>query len=140
MILQSYTKDSINDIFKPFIERLFSLSAFSFNAILSEFMPKKLQEVFKEHSVIKEFTFTQKIIGKSVKDEVFHNNDYKVTISIRPQGTVQLSKLDKLKQKIGKFNLSFFDKNPQELTLENFNQKKRILSLMILIRVKPHLN
>lgn len=127
LILQSYTRDSVGDIFKPFIQNLFSFKSLTFNAVITEFMPKEMQEMFKENSVIKEFSFSQKVIGKSVKDPIFHNNDFNIKVEIRPEGNIKLSKLDAFKAHIEKFSLSFFGKDPKELTLENFNDKKAYL-------------
>lgn len=126
LVLQSYTKDYIADIFRPFIAKLFKLKGFSFKAIVSEFMPKKMQDSFKEHCVIKSLKFSNRMVVNDMQDGVLLDGEFTFDVIIKSRNNqVNLDNLPLWKRKLGNAILGI--PNKPERKLDTFNKKKGYL-------------
>lgn len=124
LILQTYSQDRIDDIFKPFIKRLFKHTGQTYNGIVSQFVPDSIKEMAKETAFVKELNYqTNNIkinqLSEDKKDKLEGNFNLKITLTSLDD-SIPLPNLNKWKKILGNSLL----KLPQnEMTLENFNSK-----------------
>lgn len=69
LFVQSYSADSISDIFTDFIEGLFSKQGLYKKAKVERFVPRRIVEEFKNHSDIKKFTFSSRFVFNQLTNE-----------------------------------------------------------------------
>ena len=74
LFIQSYTSDSISEIFIDFIQGLFYKSGMYKEAKIIKFVPKKIIDDFKESSVVKKFTYIDRILLKEKKQYTNSSN------------------------------------------------------------------
>ena len=128
-VIHSNSKEeTITDIFKLYMERLFRGGSFQRPA-LNMFCPESFQKEFQNEAIIKSIEFSNTYI-----DEIFTGNGmdsyrqlYDVKIEIRPKdGDVSL----KARSKIGKLfgQIGFYRQKQNTDRLTNFESKKMTLS------------
>lgn len=123
LILQSYTKDSINDIFRPFVEHLFKVKGLSLKAVTSIFMPKSMQEDFKSNSYIKSFNYSQRILVSGIEDQNILDGEFTVNVEIKAlNNNVNLSNLSAWRKRLGNAILGL--PNETQRNLSTFDKKK----------------
>jgi len=122
LALHSYTRDQVADVFKPFIERLFKISQYSYKAVATLFMPIEMQEAFKQNSIIKKFQFSNRVIVNDMEDGVLLNGEFTVQIQITSLGNqINLNNLPYWKRKFGESVLGL--PNKPERSLGTFNNQ-----------------
>lgn len=87
LMLQSYTEETIRDVFLPFFLPFFSCSNAYFNIAVEPFVPKVYKDKFAKEAELRAFSFTgNQLIGKKIGDKVTTEQDeYIVTIKIVPK-------------------------------------------------------
>jgi hypothetical protein len=124
LILQTYSQDRIDDVFKPFITKLFKHTGQTFNGIISQFVPESIKELAKQTAFVKELNYQTnnlKInqLSDDKKDILAGKFNLKITLTAL-DNSIPLPTLNKWKKMLGHSLL----KLPQnEMTLENFNSK-----------------
>lgn len=123
LILQSYTKDAIFDIFVPFIENLFKVPRLTNKATHSLFMPLTMQEEFKSSSVIKSFVYKNHFVVDDVEDQTLQSGDFTVNVEIKSHGDqINLENLSWWRRKLGQAILGM--PNQERRSLETFNTQR----------------
>lgn len=123
LILQSYTKDAIFDIFVPFIENLFKVSRITNKATHSLFMPLTMQEEFKNSSVIKSFVYKNHFVVDDIEEQTLQSGDFTVNVEIKSHGNqINLENLSWWRRKLGQVILGM--PNQDRRTLETFNTQR----------------
>lgn len=86
LFVQSYTDITIDTVVKKFFEFLFTYPSVFYKPKLQKYIPKSFIEKFKKGASISELTFTEDIVGETLLDESFTENDqrFKITIKIEP--------------------------------------------------------
>jgi len=120
LVLQTYTRDNITDIFKPFIEKLFKTRSISNKATASLFMPKALQERFRNNSVVKSFVYSNRFIVNAMDQQTIQTGDFTVKVEITSHGgQVTLNNLPWWKRILGQANVNISDNDRQLNTFDN---------------------
>ncbi len=124
LIIQTYGQENIDDIFKPFIKKIFHKAGLSYNAIIAPFIPKSIEEMAKTTALVSELNYQTKNIrinqlSEDKKDKLEGKFNLKITLT-PVDGSIPLPTLDKWRQMIGK---SLLKLPGNEMTLENFNSK-----------------
>ncbi len=122
LIVQTYTQDSIVDVFKPFIERLFKVNGISNKAVSSIFMPVVMQNQFKEQSVVKKFEYKNEYILPAIAEEGIAENEFTINVTISSHGNqINLANLPVWKRVLGRtlFNLP----ETEERQIDTFNAR-----------------
>lgn len=126
LILQSYTQDSISDIFRPFIQNLFKSAGVSNIATTSLFMPQEIQKEFKEKSIVKKFEYNNEYVVPALAEEGLSENQFTINVSITSNSNqINLNNLPKWKKYLGKTILNIVSK--EERGLDTFNKRKGYL-------------
>lgn len=110
LFLQSYTEDSICDVFCKFIKSFFTYGDNYFDIRIESYMPQNLKEEYKKKAKLKGFSFSTKeiigIVGEGVT--VKEQEEFSVTINIQP---IQRSNLHSITNKVEKLlHLRFHNK------------------------------
>jgi hypothetical protein len=122
LVLQSYTKDQISDIFTPFVTKLFKRQGVTFNAKLEKFMPQIIQDEFKTTSIVEKFRFNNKLLISQMENGISYDKAFNVQVEIKPvEKDINLGEFQKWKRKVGEsiFNLP---NNPAK-ELNTFNEQ-----------------
>lgn len=124
LIIQTYGQENIDDIFKPFIKKLFRKEGLTYGAIIAPFIPKSIEEMAKTTALVSELNYQTKNIrinqlSEDKKDKLEGKFNLKITLT-PVDGSVPLPTLDKWRKMLGKSLLKLPD---NEMTLENFNSK-----------------
>jgi len=87
LMLQSYTEETIRDVFIPFISPYFSCSNSYFNIIVEPFVPKEYKEKFANEARLRAFSFTGKqTIGKKHSDTIVtEQEEFIISIKVVPK-------------------------------------------------------
>lgn len=124
LIMQTYGQENIDDIFKPFIKKLFRKPGLTYEAIISPLIPKSIEEMAKTTAIVSELNYqTQNIRINQLSDDKLDKLEgkFNLKITLTPvDGSVPLSQLNKWKKIIGKSLLRLPD---NEMILEDFNSK-----------------
>lgn len=124
LILQTYSQDRIDDVFKPFIKKLFRHSGQTFNGIISQFVPESIKTMAKDTAFVSELIYQTKNIrinqlSEDKKDKLDGRFNLKITLTSL-DNSIPLPRLNKWKRMLANSLL----KLPQnEMTLANFNEK-----------------
>lgn len=122
LILHSYTRDQIADIFLLFIRKLFKVLEFTYNAKSQEFMPREIQDEFKERSIVQKFKFANRVLVNEMEEGVIMNEEFSISIEINSLGgKINLKNLPKWRKKLGEAILGI-PSNP-ERELSTFNKQ-----------------
>lgn len=122
LILQSYTKDNISDIFKPFIENLFKITGLSLKATSRLFMPLSMQEELKNNCFIERFVFQNRYVVSDVEEQTLQQGEFTIKIEIKAHDKVlTLKNLSWWKRKLAETIIKL-PKN-EERELSSFNKK-----------------
>lgn len=152
LVVQTYGQENIDDVFKPFIKKLFRVVGLSYGAIISPLIPKSFEEMAKTTAIVSELNYQTKNIrinqlSEDKKDKLEGKFNLKITLT-PVEGSVPLPTLDKWRKIIGKSLLKLPD---NEMTLEDFNSKTGYIKSTTLknkarfeideesIRIKPSL-
>lgn len=124
LIVQTYGQENIDDIFKPFIKKLFHKTGLTYNAIISPFIPKSIEEMAKTTALVSELNYQTKNIrinqlSEDKKDKLEGKFNLKITLT-PVDDSIPLPTLHKWRQILGKSLLKLPD---NEMTLDNFNSK-----------------
>ena len=124
LIIQTYGQENIDDIFKPFIKKIFQKAGLSYNAIIAPFIPKSIEEMAKTTALVSELNYQTKNIrinqlSENKKDKLEGKFNLKITLT-PVDGSIPLPTLDRWRQMIGK---SLLKLPGNEMTLDNFNSK-----------------
>lgn len=114
-MIQSYTEDSIRDVFISFLKSFFSGNGY-YGIVVEPFVPKAYVEKFKEGAQLKGFSFTQNMIfaedlttaGKKGEAQMFR---IRIEASL-PEGTDK--SIDKITSKLKLLLKSKFQEKPLE--------------------------
>lgn len=124
LILQTYSQDRIDDIFKPFVKKLYKYTGQTYNGIISAFVPESIKDMAKETAFVKELNYQAKNLkinqlSDDKKDKLEGKFNLKITLTSL-DNSIPLPTLNKWKKMLGHSLL----KLPQnEMTLESFNSK-----------------
>jgi len=124
LILQRYGNDSIDDVFKPFIKKLFKLTGQTYDAVVAGHLPKSFAEIAKQTAIVSELNYqTSNLIVNQIsedgKDKL--SGKFNVKIIITPVGaSIPITGLSKWKKIINKAIFKFPE---NEMDLESFNSK-----------------
>lgn len=80
LILQSYTSDSISDIFTDFLAKLFSLSGAFAKAEIHRYFPNRFKDAFREESNVSEFSFDSELSVKGFESETEFTENFQIRI------------------------------------------------------------
>lgn len=69
LFVQSYTADTISDIFTDFISSFFSKQGLYRKAKVEKFVPKRIADEFRNHSQIKKFAFSSRFVFDQMTNE-----------------------------------------------------------------------
>lgn len=126
LILQSYTKDNISDIFKPFVENLFKLTGLSLKATSRLFMPLTMQEELKNNCFVEKFVFQNQYVVSDVEEQTFQQGTFTIKVEIKAHDKIlNLSNLPWWKRKLAETVIKL-PKN-DERDLDSFNKKNGYL-------------
>ncbi len=122
LMIQSYTDDTVNDIFQGWLAGMMRNQNY-FYPTFSAFCPERIQEEFKNNSVVKEMTFSHDIVLDNLEERDSINADsFTIEVHIKAKDDVRLNKLPDLKRIFKAFGL----KKPENrgvIRLEDFNRK-----------------
>jgi hypothetical protein len=87
LMLQSYTEETIRDVFVPFIQPYFSCSNSYYNVIVEPFVPKSYKEKFAREARLRAFSFTgSQMIGKKNSDTIVtEQEEFIISIKVVPK-------------------------------------------------------
>ncbi|MBN9285641.1 MULTISPECIES: hypothetical protein [unclassified Flavobacterium] len=123
LILQTYTQDSIADIFRPFVENVFKVKEITNKATSSLFMPEEMQNQFKEQSIIKKFEYKNQYIVPAIQEEGLAESEFTINVTIASHGNqINLTNLPAWKRVLGRALFNF--PNVDEREIETFNRKR----------------
>jgi len=128
LMIQSYTDDSINDIFHSWLCEMMKTNKF-YMPTLTPYCPIRIQDEFKTNSVIKEMTFSHDIVLDNVENRETINTDT-FTVEIRIKAKNEGVRMDLLAAFKNVFN-PFGFRRPREskvILLEDFKRKIGLLS------------
>ncbi|MBW8326541.1 MAG: hypothetical protein K0M50_17385 [Prolixibacteraceae bacterium] len=118
LMLQSYSEDSIRDVFTTFIKPFFSTTGF-YHLSIDAYVPKQYIDEFKKGAALKGISFTKNLligyIGKGHSKEELE--EFNIRIEIKPNG--HKSSLKKIKELIQKLSPIQFNENK----LEEFSKR-----------------
>lgn len=124
LILQTYSQEHIDDVFKPFIKSLFRHTGQTYGAIISPFIPESIIEMAKNTSIVSELNYQAKNLRiNQISDD---NQDklegkFNLKITLTPlEGSIPLPTLEKWRKTLGTSLLKLPD---NEMTLGDFNKK-----------------
>jgi len=114
-MLQSYTEDSIRDVFTTFLKPFFSAEGF-YNINIDYYTPKQYIEEFKEGAMLRSISFTKNIlighIGGQNEEEV---EEFTIKIEVKaPNKKVSIANLKKWIEKLSP--ITFKDKKLEEFS------------------------
>jgi hypothetical protein len=116
LVLQTYTRDNINDIFKPFIEKLFKVTGITNKATASIFMPKIIQERFKNNSIVKKFVYSNRFVVNAMDQQTMQTGSFTVRVEITSHGDqVNMNNLPWWKRILGRSNINISEENNMQL-------------------------
>lgn len=122
LILQSYTKDNIADIFLPFIENLFKINSLSLKATRQIFMPITMQNEFKNNCFVEKFVFQNRYVVSDVEEKTFQQGSFTIKVEIKAhEKVINLNNLPWWKKKLAETLIKLPQNNEREL--ESFNKK-----------------
>ena len=128
-IIHSNSKEeTITDIFKIYISRLFKGSSYK-NAALFMFCPKSFQREFENESIIKSVEFSNTYLDDVYNEEGIrsHSQLYDVKIEIKPkQGNIKLKDRSRIQKLLGQ--LGYIHQNKDNEKLTSFKSKKMTLN------------
>jgi hypothetical protein len=119
LFIQSYSTDSISDIFTDFISRFFSAQKLYRKARIEKFVPKRIVEEFKNHSCIKKFSFSNRFVFNQLSENPIGTETEEFIIKIEAVAKNGLPK-NALKNWINTMGEKIFSNKK----LENFNNGK----------------
>jgi hypothetical protein len=125
LMIQSYTDDTVNDIFQGWLREMMRSPTYH-SPILTAFCPKRLQEEFRNQSIVKEMSFFQDIVldNVEIRDDTIKTEQFSIEITIKAKDNGEkLSNLPSLKKIFNRFGF----KRPEEkgvISLKDF--KKRV--------------
>lgn len=82
LILQSYTEDSIADVFLPFVMSTMKVEKFTFLPESESVMPNSVVEKYKENSKIKSYKYTRRVPSNTLYGEHVEDDHDEITIKI----------------------------------------------------------
>ena len=127
LILQSYTRDQIADIFRPFIIKMFKVSSYTYNAKIKSFMPEEMQNAFKENSIVKNFNFSRRLLINNLDEDAARSGEFSVSIKITSlDNNINLNNLPKWRRAIGQTALGL-PNIPDDILLEDFNNRNAVI-------------
>ncbi len=122
LILQSYTKDNISDIFKPFVENLFKVKGLSLKATSKLFMPLTMQEELKNNCFVDKFVFQNRYVVSDIEEQTFQQGEFTIKIEIKAHDKVlNLKNLPWWKRKLAETIIKLPKNDERELN--SFNKK-----------------
>lgn len=126
MIHSNSKEESITDVFKHYISKLFKRGHYEAPS-LKVFCPKSFQEEFQKGAIIKSLEVSNTYLDSIFTEDNMHTNEqlYDVKIEIRPRGDDGISLLDG-KEKVVKLlkQLGFIRSTQQKDSLDEFKNKK----------------
>lgn len=122
LLLQSYSSDTISDIFNSFLSKLFSSSRDFQKPKIEKFIPKDIIQEFKQNGVVTRFSFTSRYVEEEMPGLAFIENDNEVAVSIviTTKKGIALDDLNDFRENIE--NVDVFGKQ-----LSHFTNKKGYL-------------
>lgn len=124
LILQSYGSDKIDDIFRPFIKKLFKLTGQTYEAIVAPHFPASFAELAQNTAIVSELNYqTNNLVVNQLsedgKDKL--SGKFNVKIIITPVNeSIPVQSLPRWKKIINKALFKFPE---NEMELESFNTK-----------------
>ena len=123
LLLQSYTKDNVSDIFKPFVENLFKAKKITLKATSTLFMPENMQEEFKNSSIVESFVYKNHFVINDIHEATLQTGDFTITVEIKANNkSVTLNNLPAWRRKLGETILGI--SNTDNRSLQTFNTKR----------------
>lgn len=123
LLLQSYTKDNVSDIFKPFVENLFKAKKITLKATSTLFMPENMQEEFKNSSIVESFVYKNHFVINDIHEATLQSADFTITVEIKANNkSVTLNNLPAWRRKLGETILGI--PNTDNRSLQTFNTKR----------------
>lgn len=126
LMLQSYTKDNIADIFLPFVENLFKINSLSLKATKRLFMPMQMQTEFKNNSFVESFVFQNRYVVSDVEEETLQQGSFTIKVEIKAHDKIiNLKNLPWWKRKLAETIIKLPKNDEREL--DTFNKKDGFL-------------
>lgn len=126
LILQSYTKDNISDIFKTFVDNLFKITGLSLKASTRLFMPLTMQDELKNNCFVEKFVFQNQYVVSDVEEQTFQQGTFTIKVEIKAHDKVlNLNNLPWWKRKLAETIIKL-PKN-EDRDLDSFNKKNGYL-------------
>lgn len=124
LILQTYSQDRIDDVFKPFIKKIFKNTGKTYEAVVAPYIPKSIEDMAKTTAIVSELNYQTKNLrinqlSEDKKDKL--EGKFNIKITLTPvEGSVTLPTLNKWGKTLGKILLKL---PGTEMTLDSFNSK-----------------
>lgn len=119
LFVQSYTADTISDIFTDFISSFFSRQGLYRKAKVEKFVPKRIADEFRNHSQIKKFTFSSRFVFDQMTNEPIGVEEEEFIIRVEA-----VSKNGLPKESLGNWIKSIGSKVFSSRELAQFNKGK----------------
>ncbi|MCW4469098.1 hypothetical protein OGH69_08995 [Flavobacterium sp. MFBS3-15] len=124
LILQSYGTDKIDDIFRPFIKKLFKLTGQTYEAVVAPHFPTSFADLARNTAIVSELNYqTNNLVVNQLSEDGRDklSGKFNVKIIITPVNeSIPVQSLPKWKKIINKALFKFPE---NEMELESFNTK-----------------
>lgn len=124
LILQSYGSEKIDDVFRPFIKKIFKYSGETYDAVVTPHLPNSFIELAKETAIVSELNYqTNNFIVNQISDDGKDklSGKFNIRITITPTNdSIPIQTLPKWKKIINKALFKFPE---NEMELESFNNQ-----------------
>lgn len=82
LMIQSYSTDTISDIFTKFIESFFECTGFFRKAKVTKFIPQSIVDEFKNNGIVKSFSYSRKELAQNMAPQAITVEEDELTIKI----------------------------------------------------------
>jgi hypothetical protein len=144
LFLQSYSTETITDIFTDFLSSLFTHTPNFFKPTISKFVPDQLKEEFKNSSIVQRFSYSTRYMDRDIPGEAFNdeeNQELIVKVEIVASKGIDKSRIRVWREKIEAgilYGKRLRDYTEKKGYLKNeANKKQAIFKLDTDFEIKP---